>query len=168
MRRVPKVSVSDVMTAQGFIPTTSFQFPLMFYSPGTTREQVKAGKPPVVKLTQNQIEEIEEWASTPDQVLMAVSSVSEKGTMPDPLQDRIEAAAAERTKELEERVNVLQGLVDRLAAQAAAKTEKLEDDLTEEERELDASQLDPTVIAAMGNKKPAKKAKESKEAEPAK
>lgn len=164
MRRVPKVSVSDVMTSQGFVPTTSLQFPLMFFAPGTTRNQVKSGeKVPVIKLTQEQIEEIEEWASSPEQVLIAVSSIAEKGSMPDPLQDRIEAAAAARTKDLEDRVAVLQGLVDRLAAQAAEKPkeEPAADDLTDDEKELDAAKLDPTVIAAMANKKPAKKAKDA-------
>jgi len=164
VRRVPKVSVSDVMTSQGFIPTTSFQFPLMFFAPGTTRNQVKSGeKAPVIKLTQEQIEEIEEWASSPEQVMIAVSSIADNGCMPDPLQDRIEAAAAVRTKDLEDRVAILQGLVDRLAAQSAEKPkdDAATEDLTDDERDLDASTLDPTVIAAMANKKPAKKAKDA-------
>lgn len=107
LKRPPRFSVQASLLRQGFVLSTSWEHEVLAWPPGTSRDDVKSGRRPVIALTPRQVQVIQERAQTEEELLLSVHSVAEKGSMPDPLQDRIEAAAAEKTRALQEEVAAL-------------------------------------------------------------
>ena len=97
----PRVNIAEIMLSQGYIVTKDYHYPLMFYAPGTTRDQMREHSvDPVVSLTHSDIMAIQRTCQNEQDVLIAIHSIATTGAMPDPLAKRIESAVEARTADL--------------------------------------------------------------------
>lgn len=116
LQKPPKFPVVAVLSAHGYTLSSSWEHPILGWPKGTTREQIKGGMKPTIALTSRDVENIQEYANSEEDVLIAVHSLATKGSMPDPLQERVEAAAEEKAKALQEQVDTLTRTVEALLA----------------------------------------------------
>lgn len=132
------------MLRRGYVFTDGHgEYAAYFYPPGTTRNDIKTsalpgGKQPVLKLRRREIEAIQEFAQTEDDIVIAAVHFCTNGGLPDPIQQRIEAAASQRTAALDLRIQQLEKL------------------LAEREKEEDEALLAEEAAAEEAKKKPAK------------
>lgn len=133
LRKPAKFTVNDVMIRKGYIFVDGFGgYASMFYPAGTTRQQIKQrAVEPVLKLRTAEINRIQEWAQTEDDILIGALAIHDTGNLPDPIQQRIEAeiekrmgATLKRLKELEEREVKLKLELEAKADQEAMEAEK--------------------------------------------
>lgn len=116
------------MLRRGYVLSSSWEHAFLFWPPHTTREQIKGGMAPTIKLTTLDVERIHEYAQSEEDVLIAIYSLATKGSMPDPLQERVEAAASEKAKALQDQVDTLTRTVEALLAR---QIEAAEDEVAE-------------------------------------
>lgn len=142
-----------VLTDRGYIISSSGPHAVIVWPPGTDREQVRAGRTPIAKLTAMHMNQIQETAQTEEDVLISVASIAETGAMPDPLQRRIEEAIAAKDAEHQKQLDALErriaALLDRLDKKAAqkGKGKKAKEAAAGEEAEADEESVDPAVTA---------------------
>lgn len=136
------------MLRRGYVFTDGGgEYAAYFYAPGTTRNEIKTtampgGKQPVLKLRRREIEAIQDFAQTEDDIVIAAVHFCTSGGLPDPIQQRIEAAASQRTAALDLRIQQLEKLL--------AEREK------EEDEELLKAEAAEAAAAEEAKKKPAK------------
>ena len=115
-RQAPVFDPVEVLGRHGYWCTPDYN-DIRVYAPSATRATIKAGAKPIAVLNYGHVRAIQQNAQSDDDVLMMVASIAENGTIPDPLQVRVEQLANAKTAELQERLAKAEALIAELAAQ---------------------------------------------------
>lgn len=118
-RDTPVFDPVEVLGRHGYWCTPDYN-DIRVYAPSATRKTIKEGCKPIAMLSYQHVKQIQQHAQSDDDVLMMVASIAETGTIPDPLQLRVEQLANAKTAELQDRLTKAEALLAEIGAERAA------------------------------------------------